>query len=106
MLREKNALHLVMKSDDTIIGYAAVTFYRRNDFDVRGITGNMTELIIDEAYRGKGYGTRFLREIERRAQKRHCIELEFTSTFKRVDAHRFYESHGYHKSAFFFWKEL
>tara|TARA_B100000315_G_scaffold251010_1_gene284944 strand:+ start:108 stop:539 length:432 start_codon:yes stop_codon:yes gene_type:complete len=103
-LKSKNSIELLLKEDDKIIGYGGVKF--RNDFQTQGKIGYLSELIIDEGCRGKGYGTTFLKEIMKQAKKKGCGELQFPSTFKRKKAHAFYAGLGFHKTAYFFWKKI
>jgi len=103
-LTSKDSMELLLKENDEIIGYASVKF--RNDIQSQGRIGYLSELIIDRANRGKGLGTKFLKEIMRMSKNKGCKEIQFPSTFKRKKAHKFYESIGFHKTAYFFWIEL
>lgn len=60
-LKNNESIELVLESKNKIIGYAAIKF--RNDIQVQGQIGYLSELIIDEPNRHKGYGTKFLKEI-------------------------------------------
>jgi len=102
-LKSKNSIQLVLENKG-IIGYSSVQF--RNDIQSQGKIGYLSELILDESHRGKGLGKKLLLETMKQAKKHGCLELQFPSTFKRKKAHKFYESLGYKKTAYFFWKEL
>ena len=103
-LKSKNYIMLVLKSETEIIGFAALNF--RNDIQTQGKVGYLSELVIDESKRGKGFGTRLLKSIMTEAKKRKCKEIHFPSTFKRKKAYAFYEALGFNKTAYFFWKKL
>ena len=103
-LRKKDSIELVMKKDNKIIGYAAVKF--RDDIQIQAKAGYLSELIINESQRGKGFGTKLLKEIIKKSKKLGCKEIQFPSTFKRKKAHKFYETLGFKTTAYFFWKEI
>ena len=63
-------------------------------------------MIIDEEYRGKGLGTKFLKDVCKAIKKEKCKELHITSNFTRKKAHKFYEGLGFKKTAYYFWKVL
>ena len=58
-------------------------------------------LYIDEAYRGKGYGTEMMLKWEE-TMKRWGYKYVMTSTQADEDAWRFYEKLGYQKAGGFF----
>ena len=64
-------------------------------------------MIVDEAYRGQGIGSRLLEEAFRYAKKFGCKKIELDSSFQREKAHKFYtEKLGFEKRAFLFSKDL
>jgi N-acetylglutamate synthase-like GNAT family acetyltransferase len=103
-LNNTESIELVLELKNKIIGYAAIKF--RSDIQVQGQIGYLSELIINEPYRGKGYGTKFLKDIFSILKKLKCKELHFPSTFKRKKAHKFYEKLRFNKTAYFFWKKI
>jgi GNAT superfamily N-acetyltransferase len=103
-IKAKDSIELLLKKNNKTIGYAAVKF--RNDFQSQGRIGYLSELIIDESQRGKGFGTKFLKEVMKLSKDKGCKEIQFPSTFKRKKAHKFYMTQGFNKTAYFFWKEL
>jgi N-acetylglutamate synthase-like GNAT family acetyltransferase len=103
-LKNKDSIELVLELKNQIIGYAAVKI--RNDIQVQGKIGYLSELIIEESFRGKGFGTKFLKKIATISKKMKCKELQFPSNFKRKKAHKFYKSLGFNKTAYFFWKKI
>jgi GNAT superfamily N-acetyltransferase len=52
-------------------------------------------VIVAPDYRRMGVGRALMTEIERLAREQDCSLIEFCSSSKRKDAHRFYESMGY-----------
>jgi len=52
-------------------------------------------VVVDEAARGSGVGTRLMRHIIARARDDGCYKIALTSRKHRVDAHRFYARLGF-----------
>jgi len=87
-----------------IIGYASGFVIQ--DYQSNGDVALLTELVVDEVHRNNGLGKKLLRKIIKEAKKYGCKELQFSSNFKRKRAHKFYESLGYSKTAYYFWKKI
>jgi len=100
---DPDTISLAVK-EERVVGYAAAKM--RTDIQTQSKVAMLTELIIDKGRRGNGLGTKLLKDIMKLAKENGCSELQFSSTFKREDAHRFYESLGFQKTAYFFWKEI
>lgn len=54
-------------------------------------------MVVDEAYRSKGFGTLMFNELFKLARKRSCYKFVFTSGNNREEAHNFYEKLGFKK---------
>ena len=52
-------------------------------------------LVVDEEYRSKGIGNRLIAEIEEWVSVNNYLGIGLWSRIDRVDAHKFYEKHGY-----------
>lgn len=57
--------------------------------------GFLEYVIIDEAYRSKGYGNLLVEEIIKVAQERGCYKLICTSRFGKEQIHAWYEKFGF-----------
>ena len=60
------------------------------------------DLVTATGHRSKGYGKALLAWLHTEARSQQCQYLELDSGVKRLDAHRFYETHGLAKVAFHF----
>ena len=103
-IRSNSYLNFVVKKNNKLVGYASVCF--KLSMQEQGFIGHLSELVIDESFRGKGIGTEFLKHVEKNIKKEGCKELQLPSTFKRKKAHKFYENQGYKKTSYYFWKKI
>lgn len=103
-LRNKTSILLIAKEENKIIGFASSS--SRLDFQEGCQISVLTNLIVSEEFRNLGVGSLLLEEIEKESLKIGSKELHFSSTFKREKSHQFYESKGYKKTAYYFWKKL
>ncbi|MBE0343305.1 GNAT family N-acetyltransferase [Paenibacillus sp. 28ISP30-2] len=79
-------INLTLKNDDgqVIGGLLSVLCWNWVEVDI---------LWVDQSYRGKGYGSQLLGEIEQIAKDKKCTFIQLnTFTFQAPD---FYEKHGY-----------
>jgi GNAT superfamily N-acetyltransferase len=63
--------------------------------EVTGKLARIVALVVDERYRGKGFGRSLVEAAEDRAEELGCLRMEVTSSRRRDDAHRLYRSLGY-----------
>ncbi|MDO8455017.1 MAG: GNAT family N-acetyltransferase, partial [Sulfurimonas sp.] len=64
------------------------------------------DLVTDEKFRGKKYGTMMLEYLSDYAKTNMCKNIVLSSGFAREDAHRFYEKHKFEKISYLFMKSL
>ena len=91
-------------ADGRLVGFGSLTL--KNTLWPAGPIGNVDELVVDAASRGRGVGTRLLERLAAAARERGCRRLELDSAFHRAEAHAFYERHGFEKRAYLFSKPL
>jgi ribosomal protein S18 acetylase RimI-like enzyme len=58
------------------------------------------DVIVDKHHRRLGIATLLMRELEKCACERSCSFIIFVTESDRTEAHRFYESIGYHADAY------
>ncbi len=93
-----------IKTDNKIIGFAAYAIV--NNLWQEGQISYVYAMVVDEKYRGKGYGSLLLKEIIKKSEKAKHKRIELDSGFPREQAHKFYEKIGFEKRAYLFSKEL
>jgi GNAT superfamily N-acetyltransferase len=52
-------------------------------------------LVVDEDLRGSGVGRALVAHVEERARCEGCVQLDLSSSDRRVDAHAFYRRLGF-----------
>lgn len=91
---------LCVVSGSDVIGFCAYAIV--NNFWQEGYISYIYAMVVDEAYRGNGYGTRLIQEAIDRSRQRGLKRLELDSGFQREQAHKFYEKLGFEKRAYLF----
>ena len=76
-----------------VVGGAIARYYEKN-----GLYARLVVLAVSEKSRGLGVGASLVRAIEHWAIERGTVEILVNSGSHRVDAHRFYQSHGYRQT--------
>jgi len=103
-LRDDTVLYYVAESEGYVVGFASL--HIEPQLHHAGLVGEIQELIVQEAFRGKGTGTQLVLRLEQEAQKRGCVSIEVTTKNYRVDAQRFYEQAGFSRTHVNFTKNL
>jgi glucosamine-phosphate N-acetyltransferase len=96
--------YLVAEGDGRVVGFASLCLL--NSLWQAGNLGHIMELVVDEESRGRGIGTQLLEALIARAKERGCARIELDSAFHRAEAHRFYESRGFVRRAYWFSKPI
>ena len=103
-LKSSHQKLIVGIKNNKIIGFCSLTI--KNNLWQSGNLGHVDELVVDENYRGNGYGKTLIDSITKIAKDLKCKRIELDSAFHRKEAHRFYESLGYENRAYLFSKQL
>lgn len=94
---DPNQMMMLALLDGETVGTIQLTF-------IPGISGLGTKRCLVEAvhiaptHRSKGLGSQMIHWAIEQARERDCGMVQLTSNKKRLDAHRFYERLGFHKS--------
>lgn len=91
-------------ADNKIVGFCSLTI--KNNLWQAGNLGHIDELVIDEEYRGNGFGKLMIESITEIAQNLKCKRIELDTAFYRKESHKFYESIGYKNRAYLFSRKL
>jgi ribosomal protein S18 acetylase RimI-like enzyme len=85
---------------DEVIGFCAYAIV--NNLWQAGYISYMYAMVIDEKYRGKGFGTMLIKESLKDSKAKGLKRMELDSAFHREKAHEFYLKLGFEKRAFLF----
>ena len=95
---------LVAESDGVVLGVLSLHWTPLLHRD-RPL-GRVTALVVDDAARGRGAGSRLVAEAERVLGEAGCNAVEVTSNVRRAEAHDFYRGLGYEQPSACFRHEL
>jgi N-acetylglutamate synthase-like GNAT family acetyltransferase len=84
---------LVAVADDKVIG--CISLHVLPMFHLAKKLGRITAFVITNAARNSGVGAQLLASAHVWFEAAGCTKFELTSADHRIDAHRFYERHGY-----------
>jgi len=85
---------------DEVIGFCAYAIV--NNLWQAGYISFMYAMVIEEKYRGKGFGTMLIKESLKDSKAKGLKRMELDSAFHREKAHEFYLKLGFEKRAFLF----
>jgi GNAT superfamily N-acetyltransferase len=91
--------------DRQTIGFGSLTINSKLLWS-ETLVGYVSDMVVDEAYQGRGIGTQILDHLVSWAREQGCRRIELNSSFHRKDAHTFYEHRGFKSGAFFYSKSL
>lgn len=102
-LSNSEIIYLLAFSNGKPIGF--LSLHIQNLLHHGGPIGEIQEMYVSKEARSLGAGKLLVDAIKRIAKERRIPQLEVTSSFKREDAHRFYEREGFaHTHKKFTWK--
>jgi len=104
-IKESNYHIYGFEENGILLGIVTVSF--RWAVFYEGKVATIEELIVDQAYQGKGIGKTLVKFVEEKIVKPGKAKgIELSSDLRRTSTHGFWEKLGYPKSAFEFRKRL
>lgn len=85
---------LVADAEGDVVGVCQVIVFPHFQ-NTGGWCCELESVHVREDWRGQGVGAQLLAAAETIARERGCYRVQLTSRHVRLDAHRFYESHGF-----------
>jgi len=89
-----------LEYSEEIIGFCAYAIV--NNLWQAGYISFMYAMVIDEKFRGKGFGSLLVQKVIDESKAKGLKRLELDSAFHREKAHEFYLKLGFEKRAFLF----
>jgi GNAT superfamily N-acetyltransferase len=94
----------VAELDGELVGLVGIHVSHSLEYD--GTVAKVSEIVVDEAHRGRGIGAQLMQRAEDEARRRGCVLLFLTTAERREDAHRFYRKLGFEETGRRFAKPL
>jgi GNAT superfamily N-acetyltransferase len=91
---------LCYELEGRVIGFCAYAIM--NNLWQEGYISYIYAMVIDEKYRGKGYGSGLIAEVINLCKQQGMKRVELDSGFQREKAHQFYMKLGFEKRAYLF----
>lgn len=91
---DPNNFIFVCEVDDVVCGTAFLTICLDAMFGSQPY-GVLENVVVDEAWRGKGIGGRLFRQVEDVCRIRDCSKIMLLSSSTRESAHHFFEQRGF-----------
>lgn len=98
--------YLTLVAEDKGIVVGLVGAYMGYSFEMSGMYGRLTTLVVDERYRGYGIGKHLIKKIESSLKDQGAVLLVVTSSSHRRKTHHFYRYVGYEETGLRFTKRL
>lgn len=86
----------VIKENNYIVGYTILFIYEKNDNPLMHYRKVLyiDSLAIDEKFRGKDYGTKFINFIKKLGENLDCTDIELSVNCENTSAIKLYEKMG------------
>lgn len=90
---ESKRIRFSIEEDGKEIAHAYL-YLMKNDLHKQPF-GLMEDVFVDESLRGKGHGTKIVKELIKEAKKQNCYKLIATSRYNRPKVHELYKELGF-----------
>ena len=104
MRADSKYLTIVAELDGEVVGFTGI--FRGIAYNVNGEYIQITALAVRKDMQNKKIGTQLTQWVEAYAVRNNIQRIVLTSRTHRVEAHAFYESHGYIKKSYGFYKDV
>lgn len=91
VLEDKNNMVMVLRDHDLIVGMITLVILHQTT----GNKGYIEDLVVDEKYRGKGFGEKLVRHAIATARKMKLDSVELKSERYRMAANKLYHKLGF-----------
>lgn len=103
-LKDDNYICLVYEKENEIVG--CINLRLEEQLHHADKTAEILEMAVKEGYRSCGIGKQLISGAIELAKEKNCIVIEVSSNQVRINAHRFYEREGLHKTHYKLTKKL
>jgi ribosomal protein S18 acetylase RimI-like enzyme len=92
LIADKACNNIIIEENGTIIGFATLVIY---SLPTTGKVGKIEDVIVDEKFRGQGYGRKLIEELLNIAKKNNLKKIQLTSSPRREIARELYKKFGF-----------
>ena len=92
---EAKGIRICVTDNGTEVGRAYI-YLMYNDLHEQPF-GLMEDVYVDESYRGKGVGSKLIKQVIELAKEANCYKLIATSRISRPKVHQLYERLGFNQ---------
>lgn len=89
---EKCFCYVLENDDEEVIGSATLAVYQG---PIKGLTGVVEDVIINEKYRGQGLGKMIMNKLIETAEENNLQQITLTSNPSRTAARKLYQDLGF-----------
>src|SRR3989344_3560329 len=91
IVKNNSATTLVIRDGQKLIGFGMLVMFH----DLSGTRGMIEDIIVDESYRGKGFGKELMEKLIDLAKKQRVHSIELSSRPDRAAANALYKKLGF-----------
>jgi GNAT superfamily N-acetyltransferase len=104
LLQRPEYITFVAETCHEVVGMVGV--HMAYGYELNGLYGRLTGLVVDELFRGQGVGRQLIEAAEAWIRQQGISSVIVTSGSQRTDAHRFYQDLGFTETGKRFAKQL
>jgi ribosomal protein S18 acetylase RimI-like enzyme len=93
LVKNESAILIVAKDDDKIVGLGSLYIIPK----IGKRVGHVEDVVVDEAYRGKGLGEKIVQTIIVAAKEHKLHSLSLTSRPERIAGNKLYQKVGFQR---------
>lgn len=97
-IRDKDAVVLVAEENGEVVGYSYGSNEGHDWMSLRGPAGELHDIVVDPAHRGKGVGEQLLNEIVKALEEKGAPRVVLSTAFQNETAQRLFEKAGFRRT--------
>jgi ribosomal protein S18 acetylase RimI-like enzyme len=97
-LEEQDVILLVAELEESVVGYTYATVEDTDWMSLRGPAGNLHDIVVDEAHRGRGVGRQLLDATVAELKVRGVPQVVLDTAAGNVSAQRLFERAGFRRT--------
>ena len=95
---DKDAVVIVAEENGEVIGYSYGTNAGHDWMSLRGPAGELHDIVVDPAHRGKGVGEQLLSAMVKALEEKGAPRVVLSTAFRNETAQRLFERAGFRRT--------